>query len=244
MSNTEDQLASGFASPQQFTRFLSDLSHELRAPLNVITGFAELLVDDAFGPLNEGQKEACSDILLASVHMNSILENILEIARVETGHLELQREVLSAEQVAEQALVATRCRARDKLIQLTSQVAPRLAVWGDELRLQRVLECLLDNAIKYSDEGGLVQLQVTPGGEYLRFAIIDSGIGITPENLPRIFDDFFSTDHSMIGTGTGLGLGVARRLVRLMGGELVCESTSPGAGSTFAFTLPAADAPT
>lgn len=223
--------------------FVTKMAHELRGSLNAVVGFADLLYSDAYGDLNPEQHQAVTDIVQASRRLRSITNHVLEIGRLETGRASIEPAVVSVRAAAELAAAAVAEQARDRLQRVTVDVDPALAVWADEARLRQALAALLDNALKYSDEGGLVQIKARDEGDLVALAVTDQGCGIPLEVQPRIFDDFFSLDNGdRSERGAGLGLGLARRLVHAMGGELAVES-APGAGATFTLLLPRRDPP-
>jgi PAS domain S-box-containing protein len=220
--------------------FLSRMSHELRTPLNAILGFAQLLDMDE---LDLEQKESVDQILKAGRHLLSLVDEVLDIARIEAGRMPLSLEPVMVQHVIEEAWELVRHGAASAGIQLTNGAAPSCGglVTADRQRLKQILLNLLSNAVKYNTENGTVAVSCSPGltgPNRLRIAIRDTGAGIAPESLDRLFIPFerLGAEHSSI-EGTGIGLAVSRGLVEAMEGEIGAESTI-GEGSTFWFELP------
>lgn len=223
---------------QRHFRFLADLSHEVRSPLNAIIGFSQLLNDDAFGPLTDDQRAVVDDILCAGQHLLRLINDVLDISRISASRLELQPEVLSVAAVVEQALTVARGLALERQVELRQEVSVDLAIWADERRVTQVLYNLLANAIKFSPAGATVLVKAEPvDDEAVRTSVIDHGCGVKPEDQQRIFEDFVAIPApDEDGPSAGLGLSVSRRLVEFMGGEIGVVS---GGGTTnFTFTLP------
>lgn len=231
---------------QAKTDFVSRMSHELRTPLNAVLGFAQLL---ALEPgLKSDQQDCVREIDQAGNHLLSMINEILDLARVEAGRLELADAEYSMLEVADEALGLVMARAQDKDIDIRAFVAPATPARfrGDKTRVKQVLVNLLGNAVKFTNTGEVV-LTITPqpAAGVLRVEVRDTGIGFTPETRARLFQPFNQADESISRQygGTGLGLVIAKELVEAMGGR-IDASSEPGEGSTFWFTLPLPAEPT
>jgi signal transduction histidine kinase len=221
------------------SEFLANMSHELRTPLNAIIRFSEVLTEQLFGELNEKQAEYQHDILSSGQHLLSLINDILDLSKVEAGRMELDPGACSLRQVLENGLAMLKERASRRGISLGLEIDAELdEIEADERKLKQVVFNLLSNAVKFTPDGGRVAVSARFDGGAALVAVRDTGIGIAPQDLPRVFEAF-----SQVGTGqakaegTGLGLPLAKKFVELHGGKLWAEST-PGAGSTFSFTLP------
>ncbi len=217
--------------------FLANMSHELRTPLNAILGFAQILERDRRIP--EDQRGNLQTINRSGRHLLALINDVLEISRIEAGRIELQQEPFALPETiaAIEEMVRHRAEGRGLHLTVTQSAGLPPYVLGDASRLRQVLINLLGNAVKYTD-GGEVTLRVFPDGDAIRFEVADTGPGITPEEQGRIFQAFYQTaEGAAKGEGTGLGLAISRELVRLMGGNLQVTSR-PGEGSTFHFALP------
>lgn len=216
--------------------FLASMSHELRTPLNGILGASELLEQELFGGLNEKQAEYVHDINRTGRHLLSLINDVLDLSKVEAGQLSLQREPLDVGAFMEGCASVVRAYAATKRLSLRVSPPARPVTFDvDERRLKQVACNLLSNAVKFTPEGGEVRFEAEAGDGAVAFHVQDEGPGIASEYNDRIFEQFFrlSNDHE----GTGLGLPVARQLVDLHGGRIWMES-APGAGSTFSFAVP------
>jgi len=227
--------------------FLSRISHELLTPLNSLIGFPEMLVDGHFGPLNDGQRQAVTNILAAAEQLRRLLQDLLDLTRLESGRLQLDRAPFDLGALLADLAVPVSEAAGRKGLTLEVDVARDLPqVEGDPVRLKQVALNLLDNAVKYTSSGGWIKLRAwaepTPGGAppLVRLAVADSGIGIKQEDHERLFRMFEQADSSLTRRqpGTGLGLALVRRLVALHGGRAWVESRGEGQGSTFHVEIP------
>jgi len=240
------------------SQFLASMSHELRTPLNAIIGFSEILADQTFGDLNDRQLKYSNNILNSGRHLLQLINDILDLSKVEAGRLELTRSSFSVARAVENAQVIVKTLAGKKGIALDFDVAtapPEL--FADEAKFKQIMYNLLSNAIKFTPDKGRVTVTATrrchpsgegaPGsksplsGECLEVTVADTGIGIHPRDHERIFAEFEQVDSSYgrQQQGTGLGLALTRRLVELHGGRIWVESEGiEGKGSTFTFTLP------
>ncbi|HWP22896.1 MAG TPA: PAS domain S-box protein [Candidatus Binatia bacterium] len=222
------------------SEFLANMSHELRTPLNAIIGFAEIMHDGRVGPISEFHREYLSDILSSARHLLQLINDILDLSKVEAGKMEFYPEPLDLERLVSEARSVVHGLAARKKIELQVEVDPFLKVVSDARSLKQVLYNYLSNAIKFTDEGGRValRLQAEPP-EHFRIEVEDTGIGIAAEDIGRLFSEFQQLD-SGAGKhyqGTGLGLALTRRIVEAQGGKVGVKS-EPGKGSLFYAVLP------
>jgi len=221
-------------------QFLSTMSHELRTPLNAVLGFSDLLADERFGPLNERQQRYIAHIHTGGRHLLSLINDILDLSKIEAGRMELAKENLAVDAIFSEVLSVMRPLGDRKSHTLTQRVQPAMVVRADATRLRQVLMNLLGNAIKFTPDGGFIELNAFTVRGDVRIEVRDSGPGIPPEEQKRIFEAFYRLRESGAHTeGTGLGLAITHRLVELHGAELTLESEL-GRGSCFYFTLPPA----
>jgi signal transduction histidine kinase/ActR/RegA family two-component response regulator len=224
---------------QHKSDFLASMSHELRTPLNAVIGFSEVLLERMFGDLNARQEEYLRDILNSGMHLLELLNEILDLSKVEAGRMELELSVFSLRGTIEHAIALVRERAALHSISVTLEVDPRLdLIESDELRFKQVMLNLLSNAVKFTPNGGQVAVRAVRTDHRLAVTVTDSGIGIPPEDQERIFESFQQGQRGPSREeGTGLGLTLCRRIVTLMGGTMSLQ-TEVGVGSTFGFTVP------
>ena len=225
------------------SEFLASMSHELRTPLNAILGFSSLLLEQSAGPLNQEQQSYVTHVARASNHLLDLINDILDLSKIEAGKLELTPEAFPLAEALEEVLSTIRPVARDKAIRLAIGESAGREVFADRLRFKQILYNLLSNAIKFTPEKGDVRLDASFKDDRLTIAVTDTGIGIPREEQDAIFEKF----HQVGGTkglreGTGLGLSITKRLVEQHGGEIRVYS-EPGLGSRFVFTLPRQSAP-
>jgi len=220
--------------------FLANMSHELRTPLNAIVGFSQVLREKLFGEVNEKQEEYLDDILSSADHLLSLINDILDLSKVEAGQVELEVGTFSLREALERGLVMVRERAMKSGVALDLELDPSVdLIEGDERRIRQVVFNLLSNAVKFTPEGGHVGVSSVRDNGEVRIGVADTGPGIAADDQERIFEEFqqarvASDDRP---EGTGLGLALSRRLVELHGGRIWVES-EVGKGSTFVFTLP------
>ena len=222
------------------SEFLANMSHELRTPLNAIIGFSEVLLQRMFGELNPKQEEYLQDVLSSGRHLLSLINDILDLSKVEAGRMDLELDRFDLPQALHDTLVLVRERAVRHGIELTLAVDRGLgSVVGDERKIKQVLLNLLSNAVKFTPEGGRVEVGAVPTDGGVEISVSDTGIGIASENQELIFEEFRQVggDYAHKREGTGLGLTLARKFVELHGGRLWVKS-QPGQGSTFTFSIP------
>ena len=228
------------AASRHKSEFLANMSHELRTPLNAILGFSEVLAERMFGEVNAKQAEYLEDILSSGRHLLSLINDILDLSKVEAGRLELELGRFHLPTALDNALTLVRERATRHGISLTQTVDPGVAdIVADERKVKQILLNLLSNAVKFTPEGGRVGLTATAAESVVTIAVSDTGIGIAPEDQAAIFEEFrqVGRDDTRTQEGTGLGLTLAKKFVELHGGRIWLQS-QVGQGSTFSFTLP------
>jgi len=245
------------------SEFLANMSHELRTPLNHIMGFTELVMNKNFGDLNEVQTEYLGDVLASSKHLLSLINDILDLSKVEAGKLDLELTAINLGELIDNSLNMVKEKAMKDGLHLSTEIngIPE-SLMADERKLKQILYNLLSNAVKFTPEGGSISLiseiasddklqamdlksqgtkkLETGTKNFIEISVIDTGIGIAPEHLERILNPFEQVDNSTSRKyqGTGLGLPLSRRLVELHGGRLWVESDGEGRGSTFRFVIP------
>jgi signal transduction histidine kinase len=222
------------------SEFLANMSHELRTPLNAILGFSQVLQKNLFGELNEKQEEYVEDILSSGNHLLALINDVLDLSKVEAGQIELEVAPFSLREAVERGVVMIRERASKNGVALAAEVQPEVqVVTADERRIRQILFNLLSNAVKFTPAGGRIEVSAARVDGEIQVAIADTGSGIAPEDLDRIFEEFQQTDAGASQQeGTGLGLALSKRMVELHGGRIWVESEL-GVGSRFVFTLPA-----
>jgi PAS domain S-box-containing protein len=219
--------------------FLASMSHELRTPLNGIIGFAEFMIDGRPGPLNPKQKEYLGDVLASGRHLLQLINDLLDLSKVEAGKMRLYPEAFRIADAIEEVRAVMRPLAEQKNITITTIIEPPLDVATlDEQKFKQVLYNLLSNAVKFTEAGGRVAISAAPrDASHFALIVADSGIGIKAEDMARLFTDFEQLDDAQRHGGTGLGLALTRRLVELHGGAINVASEF-GKGSTFTVVLP------
>jgi signal transduction histidine kinase/ActR/RegA family two-component response regulator len=223
------------------SEFLASMSHELRTPLNAVIGFSEVLLERMFGDINERQEEYLRDIWNSGRHLLELLNEILDLSKVEAGQMMLDPSTFSVPSALEYTLAMVRERAAAHAIKISVDIADDVGdIEADELRFKQVVLNLLSNAVKFTPDGGSVSVSAYRDDAELVVAVTDTGIGVPPEDQERIFDSFQQGGRGPAREeGTGLGLTLSRRIVGLFGGRMWLKSTV-GVGSTFAFAIPAA----
>ncbi len=219
--------------------FLASMSHELRTPLNSIIGFTGIIIQGMAGPLNEEQAKQLGMVRGSARHLLSLINDILDISKIESGQLKVVFEPLDMREAIEKAVRTVTPLAEKKNIALAAEVAPQVGqLCSDQRRVEQILINLLNNAVKFTEKGK-VFLECRVEDSWLLTRVVDTGIGIKPEDMGKLFKVFqqIDTGLSRQHEGTGLGLSICKKLVEMLGGEIWVES-EPGVGSTFAFTLP------
>jgi PAS domain S-box-containing protein len=227
------------------SEFLATMSHELRTPLNGIIGFSELLVDGKVGPLNPKQREFLEDILRSGQHLLQLINDVLDLSKVEAGKMELHPESFEVEKAIREICAVVTPMTRKKGIEVAVVVADDARQWVlDPRKFKQVLFNLLSNAAKFTDERGKIEVAASRHADgRLRLVVSDTGIGIAEEDLERIFHEFTQVDagRARRHEGTGLGLALTRKLVELQRGDIAVDSR-PGVGSRFTVHFPAPEA--
>ncbi|MDO9288503.1 MAG: diguanylate cyclase, partial [Thermodesulfovibrionales bacterium] len=236
-------------------RFIANMSHELRTPLHSIIGFSEVLLDKTFGDLNEKQQRHVTNILTSGRHLLHLVNNVLDLAKIEAGKVELSYETFPLKGMIDEVITVIKFLADKKLIEIETDISHEIADFtADRVKFKQILYNLLSNAIKFTPESGkigiraekLINIDLLPwaikGQEFLKLSVWDTGIGIRPDDKEKIFEEFEQLDASRSTEGTGLGLSLSRRLVEMHGGYIDVESTY-GKGSVFNVCLPAAVVP-
>ena len=227
------------AASHHKSEFLANMSHELRTPLNAISGFSQVLRKAMFGAVNEKQAEYLDDILASARHLQSLIDDVLDLSKVEAGQIDLQIAPFFLPATLERGVVIVRDRATTRGVRISLSSDPAVdTVVGDERRIRQVVFNLLSNAVKFSPPGGAIDVTAARVNGDVRVSISDDGPGIALEDQVRIFEEF---QQAAAGReqreGTGLGLALSKRFVELHNGRIWVES-KPGEGSKFVFTLP------
>jgi signal transduction histidine kinase len=227
------------AASRHKSEFLANMSHELRTPLNAILGFSQVLREQLFGEVNEKQAEYLDDILTSADHLLALINDILDLSKVEAGQVELEVAPFSLREALEGGLVMVRERATRDSVQVALTALPDAdVITGDERRIRQVIFNLLSNAVKFTPAGGAVDVSAARANGEVRVSVADTGPGIAAVDHERIFEEFQQTEAGVEQReGTGLGLALSKRLVELHGGRIWVDSEL-GQGSTFVFTLP------
>ena len=243
LRNRNEQLARAFEAATSATlaksRFLASMSHELRTPLNSIIGFSELIVDGRLGPISDEHRDCLGDILTSARHLLGLINDILDLSKVEAGKTEFRPEACRIDKLVAEVRDVVRPLAEKKNLQLHSEVAGGLEAVIDPSRFKQVLYNFLSNAVKFTPESGRVTVRVTSASDKtFRLEVEDTGIGIPPHEIKRLWEDFQQLkDGGKNSQGTGLGLALTRRIVEAQGGTVDVRSV-PGKGSVFIAVLP------
>jgi len=223
------------------SEFLANMSHELRTPLNSINGFSEVLYDETFGPLNEKQKKYVTNVLTSGKHLLALINQILDMAKLEAGKMQLSLSRLPIDGLLHEISLLVADMVSRKHLHMVLEIAADLpCIEADELKTKEIVYNLLSNAVKYTPAGGTVGMRARRVGSEIEIVVWDTGVGIAPENMEKIFEGFFRVDtpYSRVTEGTGLGLPLSRKLVELHGGVLAAESAGLNRGTSVRFTLP------
>jgi len=219
--------------------FLANMSHELRTPLNAIIGFSEALLEKMFGEVNAKQEDYLKDIHSSGRHLLSLINDILDLSKIEAGRMELELSDFDLPAALQNAVTLVKERAQRHGVALKLKIASGLnAIRADERKFKQIMLNLLSNAVKFTPEGGSVSVAARPNGSMIEVSVADTGVGIAPEDQQAVFEEFRQVGRDdRKSEGTGLGLALTKRFVELHGGEIRLESV-PGEGSTFSFTIP------
>jgi PAS domain S-box-containing protein len=239
-SEVERKSAQLEAASRHKSEFLANMSHELRTPLNAIIGFSEVLSERMFGELNEKQDEYLKDIYASGQHLLSLINDILDLSKIEAGRMELEVTDFDMRMAIENALTLVRERAGRRGAALDFTIDDRVdQIRADERKIRQVVLNLLSNAIKFTPEGGRIEVRAVPVDGSIEVSVSDTGVGIAPEDQEAIFEEFKQVGAAAKKVeGTGLGLALSRKFVELHGGRIWVKSEL-GVGSTFTFSVPA-----
>lgn len=223
--------------------FLSNMSHELRTPLNAIIGFSQMLEAKYFGPLTDKQAEYVKDILDSSKHLLSLINDVLDLSKVEAGKMVLDLADVDIREILNHSLIMIREKAYKHGIKLEMDIDGELdniKLTADGRKLKQIMLNLLSNAAKFTPDGGEITVEAKKEDNFVKVGVTDTGAGIRPDDLDRIFDKFYQTESGRKNKspGTGLGLPLTKKFVEMHGGEIQVESPGEGKGSTFSFTIP------
>ncbi len=224
------------------SEFLANMSHELRTPLNAVIGFSEVLLDELFGPLNEKQNEYVNDILDSGKHLLSLINDILDLSKIEAGKMELEVSEFAVYDLIMLSMNLMKEKATKHSISMNIDIDDSIStLMADERKVKQVVFNLIANALKFTQDKGEIGVRVTRDGDYAKFCVYDSGIGISIEDQQRIFGEFQQADGSLTKRyeGAGLGLAIVKKFIELHGGKVWVESKL-NMGSRFYFTLPIA----
>jgi signal transduction histidine kinase len=222
-------------------QFMSHMSHELRTPLHTIIGFAEVLEEELEGPLNDKQRRFVNHIHRDSMHLLELINDVLDLSKIEAGRLQLRKEALDVAEAITRAISSIEGRCTAKSVSIQTEGLSHRMVNADRVRLTQILFNLLSNAVKFTPAGGTVRVGIVCRDDLVEIAVQDNGTGIQKEDQPFVFDTFYQGSSASVGVseGTGLGLPVTKALVEQHGGRIWFES-EPGHGTCFTFTLPLA----
>ena len=221
------------------SEFLATMSHELRTPLNAVIGFSEILRDEILGEINDEQKELVLDIHTSGNHLLAMINDILDLSKIEAGKMDLQLEQFSVQEAVTEVNTIINALANQKQIQLSLELDQDVLIEADKIKFKQILYNLLSNAVKFTDEGGKVTTKFEVSSSALLGSVTDTGVGISPQDRAKLFQPFTQLDASSTRahSGTGLGLALTNRLIQLHGGKIRVDSEIDE-GSTFSFTFP------
>jgi two-component system CheB/CheR fusion protein len=223
------------------SEFLANMSHELRTPLNSINGFSEVLFDETFGPLNEKQKQYVNNVLTSGKHLLLLINQILDMAKVEAGKMKLTLTSISMKTLLNDISLLVADMVAKKKIVIELDIAENMPnIQADDLKVKEIIYNLLSNAVKFTPEGGKIGMRAKQVNSEIEVVVWDTGVGIAEENMGKIFEGFFRVDtpYSRVTEGTGLGLPLSKKLVELHGGTFAVESKGLNQGTSVRFTLP------
>ena len=223
------------------SEFLANMSHELRTPLNSINGFSEVLYDETFGPLNEKQKKYVNSVLTSGKHLLLLINQILDMAKVEAGKMRMALSSLPMKNLLNEISLLLADMVSKTKVEMLLEIAEDLPnIEADELKVKEIVYNLLSNAVKFTPEGGKIGMRAKKADSEIEIVVWDTGVGIAPENMGKIFEGFFRVDtpYSRVTEGTGLGLPLSKKLVELHGGKFSIESGGLNKGTSVRFTLP------
>ena len=221
------------------SEFLATMSHELRTPLNAVIGFSEILCDEILGGINDEQRELVLDIRTSGNHLLAMINDILDLSKIEAGKMELQLESFSVKEAVTEVNTIINALANKKQVQLSLQFDQDVSIEADKIKFKQILYNLLSNAIKFTDEGGKITTKFDVSNLALLGSVTDTGVGISSQDRAKLFQPFTQLDASSTRahSGTGLGLALTNRLIQLHGGKIWVDSEI-NEGSTFSFTFP------
>ena len=221
------------------SEFLATMSHELRTPLNAVIGFSEILRDEILGDINDEQKELVLDIHTSGNHLLAMINDILDLSKIEAGKMDLQLERFSVQEAVTEVNTIINALANQKQIQLSLELDQDVLIEADKIKFKQILYNLLSNAVKFTDQGGKVTTKFEVSSSALLGSVTDTGVGISPQDRAKLFQPFTQLDPSSTRahSGTGLGLALTNRLIQLHGGKIWVDSAI-NEGSTFSFTFP------
>lgn len=237
----DDARLSAEAANRAKSEFLANMSHELRTPLNSVIGFSEVLYDEKFGILNEKQKEYVNDVLESGNHLLSLINDILDLSKVEAGKMELSLSGFSLKHLLEESMILIKERALKHNIEISTSIASDVEeMMGDHRKVKQIVFNLLSNAIKFTPDGGKIGIRARKIDGSYEVTVWDTGIGISNEEQENLFKEFVQIQNTYTRqhSGTGLGLALSRKFVELHKGKIWVESEGRGKGSEFKFTLP------
>jgi len=242
LRNKNEQLAQALetarSAAEAKSQFLASMSHELRTPLNAIIGFSELMYDGKLGDLPQDHRECLQDILISARHLLRLISDILDLSKVEAGKMEFCPEPCQIETLVAEVRDVIRPLAEKKRVELLTHIPREIGAVIDASRFKQILYNYLSNAVKFTPEGGWVTIRVLPEENQFRLEVEDTGIGIAPQEISKLFQEFQQLPNSRkANQGTGLGLALTRRIVEAQGGSVAVTST-PGVGSVFSAVLP------
>jgi PAS domain S-box-containing protein len=221
------------------SEFLGSMSHELRTPLHTVIGFSELLAEELQGPLNEKQKRFVNHIHNDSLHLLDLINDILDLSKIEADRLELHPQVFDLLSAVNEVVASIRPQGEAKSIVITCEVPSAVSFYADRVCVKQILYNLLSNAVKFTAEGGEIRVEARALENSMEISVVDTGVGIPKEEHRSVFERFYQVGATTKGVreGTGLGLAITKRLIEQHGGDIGVES-EPGKGSRFTFTLP------